>query len=300
MFNHKHTVIWFIDWFLKTTYVWPGDIHDEWTLAENVKQPNYRARMARHWDEWISKWPFSFRIIEHAQNFNDCFFLRFREELETLSNSGINYVRIPVGYWTWQVEPEEPFPAPILDDSDSSGALFYLKRLLVWLDQLGMKANIDLHGAPGSQNGFEIRQKAKLPLDILGLITVGELARRTGWKKVRWIGPRRCWGWSAQRWDSLHLHLWVPLLQGERLGGGGSDRREHNLHLVRSQRAGWLASGSLPDWSKINCEHNLLANILTESFSPRVYWLFTNQPSSVPRARYGKRVRTTTTLPVTT
>ena len=129
------------------------------------------------------------------------FFLRFREELETLSNSGINYVRIPVGYWTWQVEPEEPFPTPILDDSDSSGALFYLKRLLVWLDQLGMKANIDLHGAPGSQNGFEIRQKAKLPLDILGLITVGELARRTGWKKVRWIGPRRCWGWSAQRWD---------------------------------------------------------------------------------------------------
>ena len=107
-------------------------------------------------------------------------FFRFREELETLSNSGINYVRIPVGYWTWQVEPEEPFPAPILDDSDSSGALFYLKRLLVWLDQLGMKANIDLHGAPGSQNGFEIRQKAKLPLDILGLITVGELARRTG------------------------------------------------------------------------------------------------------------------------
>ena len=79
--------------------------------------------------------------------------------METLSNSGINYVRIPVGYWTWQVEPEEPFPAPILDDSDSSGALFYLKRLLVWLDQLGMKANIDLHGAPGSQNGFAIRQR---------------------------------------------------------------------------------------------------------------------------------------------
>ena len=26
-----------------------------------------------------------------------------REELETLSDSGINYIRIPVGYWTWQV-----------------------------------------------------------------------------------------------------------------------------------------------------------------------------------------------------
>ena len=29
--------------------------------------------------------------------------LFFREELETLSDSGINYIRIPVGYWTWQV-----------------------------------------------------------------------------------------------------------------------------------------------------------------------------------------------------
>ena len=54
-----------------------------------------------------------------------------------------------------QVDPGEPFPKPILDDADTLGALFYLKRLLVWLDQLGMKANIDLHGAPGSQNGFE-------------------------------------------------------------------------------------------------------------------------------------------------
>ena len=106
--------------------------------------------------------PFHFASLSTLMTQMIVFFL-FREELETLSNSGINYVRIPVGYWTWQVEPEEPFPAPILDDSDSSGALFYLKRLLVWLDQLGMKANIDLHGAPGSQNGFAIRQKAKLP-----------------------------------------------------------------------------------------------------------------------------------------
>ena len=83
-------------------------------------------------------------------------------------------------YWTWQVEPGEPFPKPILDDTDTSGALYYLKRLLVWLDQLGMKANIDLHGAPGSQNGFEIFLRENLPSDLSGLTTAGGPGRQTG------------------------------------------------------------------------------------------------------------------------
>ena len=53
------------------------------------------------------------------------------------------------------MDPEEPFPDPILDDSDQYSGLFYLKRMLVWMDELGLAANIDLHGAPGSQNGFD-------------------------------------------------------------------------------------------------------------------------------------------------
>ena len=171
LFNHQRyndpymfivqsqTVIWFIDWFLKTTRWHPRRVDAGGECEAAQLQGEDGSALGRvdikvtlfisH--QWARSWP---QLL---------FFFLFREELETLSNSGINYVRIPVGYWTWQVEPEEPFPAPILDDSDSSGALFYLKRLLVWLDQLGTKANIDLHGAPGSQNGFAIRQKAKLP-----------------------------------------------------------------------------------------------------------------------------------------
>ena len=68
---------------------------------------------------------------------------------------GISHIRIPVGYWFWQVDYEEPFPEPILDSTDVQSGLFYLKRMLVWMDELGLAANIDLHGAPGSQNGFD-------------------------------------------------------------------------------------------------------------------------------------------------
>jgi len=109
-----------------------GDIIDEWTLAEHMPHDEYRVRLAQHWDTFYTK-----------------------EELQKLSNSGISHIRIPVGYWLWHVNPDEPFPQPISDSTDPQSGLFYLKRMLVWMDELGLVANIDLHGAPGSQNGFD-------------------------------------------------------------------------------------------------------------------------------------------------
>ena len=44
-----------------------GEIHDEWTLAENVPQPDYRTRMSRHWDEWISRKPSSY-LFHHPSS----------------------------------------------------------------------------------------------------------------------------------------------------------------------------------------------------------------------------------------
>ena len=64
-------------------------------------------------------------------------------------------MRIPVGYWYWDVEEGEPFPAPNTDDADATSPLFYLKRSLMWMDELGLKALIDLHAGPGSQNGYD-------------------------------------------------------------------------------------------------------------------------------------------------
>ena len=64
-------------------------------------------------------------------------------------------MRIPVGYWYWDVEEGEPFPAPNTDDADATSPLFYLKRSLMWMNELGLKALIDLHAGPGSQNGYD-------------------------------------------------------------------------------------------------------------------------------------------------
>ena len=42
-----------------------------------------------------------------------------------------------------------------MDDNDAESPLFYLKRALMWMDELGLQALIDLHAGPGSQNGYD-------------------------------------------------------------------------------------------------------------------------------------------------
>lgn len=52
--------------------------------------------------------------------------------------------RIPVGYWSIDLLPYEPYV---------QGAFPYLIRAVNWARELGLKVLLDLHGAPGSQNG---------------------------------------------------------------------------------------------------------------------------------------------------
>jgi glucan 1,3-beta-glucosidase len=57
----------------------------------------------------------------------------------------LNHVRIPIGYWAFEVGPGEPY---------ISGQLPYLQKAVTWAGSYGIKVIVDLHGAPGSQNGW--------------------------------------------------------------------------------------------------------------------------------------------------
>ena len=56
----------------------------------------------------------------------------------------LNHVRIPIGYWAFEVGPGEPY---------ITGQLPYLQKAVSWASKYGLKVIVDLHGAPGSQNG---------------------------------------------------------------------------------------------------------------------------------------------------
>ncbi|CDK28300.1 unnamed protein product [Kuraishia capsulata CBS 1993] len=55
-------------------------------------------------------------------------------------------VRIPIGYWAFEQLDEDPY---VYGQED------YLDKAIEWSRNHGLKVWIDLHGAPGSQNGFD-------------------------------------------------------------------------------------------------------------------------------------------------
>lgn len=73
------------------------------------------------------------------------------------SDSSLNTVRIPMGYWSW-ADPEwyEPY---------IQGQLPYLERALNWSSVYGLDVMMDLHGLPGGQNGQD-NQGYKGPIEF--------------------------------------------------------------------------------------------------------------------------------------
>lgn len=91
-----------------------------------------RPFLEEHWDTWVTK-----------------------QDLQNLKDGGITHIRIPIGYWILGEEFLKP------GETYLPGAWPYLLRSLKWCKELGLKAIVDLHGAPGVQNGEYFCSKKK-------------------------------------------------------------------------------------------------------------------------------------------
>lgn len=99
------------------------NIVDEWTFGELQDRDNATAALKAHWDSWITE-----------------------DDFKQIAKAGLTHVRLPIGYWAFETGPGEPY---------ISGQQPYLLAALDWAAKYGIKVNVDLHGAPGSQNGFD-------------------------------------------------------------------------------------------------------------------------------------------------
>ncbi|KAF2758595.1 glycoside hydrolase [Pseudovirgaria hyperparasitica] len=115
----------------------PAEVVDEYTL--NQKLGTQRAHdevLKPHWDSWVTF-----------------------EDFKRIKDYGFNVVRIPIGYWAYAT-----YGSPY-----AQGAAPYLDNAIDWARATGLKVFIDLHGAPGSQNGFDNSgQKTSNPLWLTG------------------------------------------------------------------------------------------------------------------------------------
>jgi glucan 1,3-beta-glucosidase len=107
---------------LDTTHDYPAD---EYTLYQSFDNPSLaKEYMTFHWDNFVTK-----------------------ADIQTLQHSGVTHIRVPVPhYMMGDILPEEPW---------IDGQWLYFVRFVGWARQYGLQVWIDLHTAPGSQNGFD-------------------------------------------------------------------------------------------------------------------------------------------------
>ncbi|GAM88413.1 hypothetical protein ANO11243_064460 [Dothideomycetidae sp. 11243] len=95
---------------------------DEWTLT-NTLGNNAKSTLEQHYSSFLSE-----------QDFSD------------MQAAGFDHVRIPFAYWAIVTYSGDPYVSQV--------AWRYLLRAIEWARKYGLRINLDLHGAPGSQNGW--------------------------------------------------------------------------------------------------------------------------------------------------
>eukprot|EP00529_Nitzschia_sp_RCC80_P011463 CAMPEP_0113521022 /NCGR_PEP_ID=MMETSP0014_2-20120614/44415_1 /TAXON_ID=2857 /ORGANISM="Nitzschia sp." /LENGTH=612 /DNA_ID=CAMNT_0000418947 /DNA_START=114 /DNA_END=1952 /DNA_ORIENTATION=- /assembly_acc=CAM_ASM_000159 len=109
---------------------------DEWTLGQTLRTsvgglPMAKKYMERHWDTFVTE-----------------------EDFKDLAIAGVTHLRIPMSYWIrrgygydgMELQEGEPY---------IPGAWPYFVRACHWARKYNLKIWADLHGAPGSENGFD-------------------------------------------------------------------------------------------------------------------------------------------------
>jgi len=97
---------------------------DQWNFCTRLGPEECSKRLEAHWDSWVTE-----------------------ADVATLADAGITHLRVPMGYWIMgDVQEGEPYV---------TGDLQYLMRLGAWAGRYQMQVWVDLHAAPGSQNGFD-------------------------------------------------------------------------------------------------------------------------------------------------
>ncbi|WVQ97868.1 hypothetical protein IAU59_004984 [Kwoniella sp. CBS 9459] len=112
-------------WLLTEKWITPSlyesDTEDEWHLCADLGKKGCLSRLEDHWGSFFT-----------------------RDDFEEIKEAGLNSLRIPIGYWAVDVRDDEPYV---------TGQYPYLIRAVNWAQELGLSVLLDLHGAPGSQNG---------------------------------------------------------------------------------------------------------------------------------------------------
>ncbi|THH31141.1 hypothetical protein EUX98_g3029 [Antrodiella citrinella] len=99
---------------------------DEWTLSQNMAADTANGGLSQ--------------LEDHYKTFIT------EQDFIEIAAAGLNYVRIPIGFWAIETRDDEPFLAKT--------SWTYFLKAIKWARKYGIRINLDFHALPGSQNGW--------------------------------------------------------------------------------------------------------------------------------------------------
>ncbi|KAI9792134.1 MAG: hypothetical protein M1833_001248 [Piccolia ochrophora] len=108
---------------LFSSYSGKDGVVDEYSLTKKLGPMNAKQTLEQHYSSFVTE-----------QTFAD------------IAAAGLDHVRIPYSYWAVTTYPGDPYVPRV--------SWRYLLRGIEWARKHGLRVNLDLHAAPGSQNGW--------------------------------------------------------------------------------------------------------------------------------------------------
>mmetsp|Transcript_27257 Transcript_27257/g.43854 ORF Transcript_27257/g.43854 Transcript_27257/m.43854 type:complete len:639 (+) Transcript_27257:213-2129(+) len=121
-------------WINKGFTTWNDDIRDQYTYCKaGAGNTSLSNSLKKHWDSFYTE-----------------------KDFELMASYGINTARVPVGWWYFAAAAQQD-PAPyITPDEDILTDMNHpITRVISFAAKHGIHVILDLHGAPGSQNGLD-------------------------------------------------------------------------------------------------------------------------------------------------
>ncbi|TKA64062.1 hypothetical protein B0A55_09819, partial [Friedmanniomyces simplex] len=105
------------------SYTTHDNVIDEYTLSQTLGATKAKSTLEQHYSSFVSEQTFA-----------------------EIQAAGFDHVRIPFSYWAVITYDGDPYVGNV--------SWRYLLRSIEWARKYGLRINLDLHGAPGSQNGW--------------------------------------------------------------------------------------------------------------------------------------------------
>ncbi|KAI9840461.1 MAG: hypothetical protein M1837_001617 [Sclerophora amabilis] len=98
-------------------------IVDEYTLCKHLGPSKAKETLEKHYATFVTE-----------------------QTMADIAAAGMDHIRIPYSYWAIATYPGDPYVPQV--------SWRYLLRGIEWARKHGLRINLDLHGLPGSQNGW--------------------------------------------------------------------------------------------------------------------------------------------------